>query len=111
VSSTLVVKDAANSFTSDTASDTFIFRQGFATTDVFQFSATGGSHDFIGLDQDLFPGMTMQQVLNSNALQPGAGAGDVDIVPAAGGEVHLHDSSGQLTVDVLRANPQDFFFV
>ena len=99
VSSTLVVKDAANSFTSDAASDTFIFRQGFATTDVFQFSATGGSHDFIGLDQDLFPGMTIQQVLNSNALQPGAGAGDVDIVPASGGEVHLHDSSGQLTVD------------
>ncbi|CAN7752285.1 malectin domain-containing carbohydrate-binding protein [Variovorax sp. LjRoot84] len=110
VSSTLVVKDAATSFTSEAASDTFMFRQGFATTEVFQFSATGGSHDFIGLDQDLFPGMTLQQVLNSNALQPGAGAGDVDIVPAAGGEIHLHDSSGQLTVDVLRANPQDFFF-
>jgi hypothetical protein len=111
VSSTLIVKDAANSFTSDAASDTFIFRQGFTTTDVFQFSATGGNHDFIGLDQDLFPGMTMQQVLNSNALQEGAGAGDVNIVPASGGEVHLHDSSGQLTVDLLRANPQDFFFV
>ena len=69
VSSTLVVKDAANSFTSEAASDTFIFRQGFVTTDVFQFTATGGSHDFIGLDQDLFPGMTIQQVLNSNALQ------------------------------------------
>ena len=37
VSSTLVVKDAANSFTSE-ASDTFIFRQGFVTTDVFQFT-------------------------------------------------------------------------
>jgi hypothetical protein len=111
VSSTLVVKDAANSFTSEAASDTFIFRQGFVTTDVFQFTATGGSHDFIGLDQDLFPGMTIQQVLDSNALQPGDGAGDVDIVPASGGEVHLHDSSGQLTVDLLRANPQDFFFV
>jgi hypothetical protein len=32
-------------------------------------------------------------------------------VPASGGEVHLHDSSGQLTVDLLRANAQDFFFV
>jgi hypothetical protein len=111
VSSTLVVKDAANSFTSEAAGDTCIFRQGFVTTDFFQFTATGGSHDFIGLDQDLFPGMTIQQVLNSNALQPGAGAGDVDIVPASGGEVHLHDSSGQLTIDLLRANPQDFFFV
>lgn len=111
MSSTLVVKDAANSFTSEATSDTFIFRQGFVTTDVFQFTATGGSHDFIGLDQDLFPGMTIQQVLNSNALQAGAGAGDVDIVPASGGEVHLHDSSGQLTVDLLRANAQDFFFV
>jgi hypothetical protein len=110
VSSTLVVKDAATSFTSEAASDTFMFRQGFATTEVFQFSATGSSHDFIGLDQDLFPGMTLQQVLNSNALQPGGGAGDVYIVPAAGGEIHLHDSSGQLTVDVLRANAQDFFF-
>ncbi|HZX82003.1 MAG TPA: hypothetical protein VFF19_00465, partial [Reyranella sp.] len=111
VSDTLVVKDAANSFTSDAASDTFIFRQGFVTTDIFQFTATGGSHDFIGLDQDLFPGMTIQQVLNSDALQPGVGAGDVDIVPASGGEIHLHDSSGQLTVDLLRANSQDFFFV
>ena len=55
--------------------------------------------------------MTIQQVLNSNALQAGAGAGDVDIVPASGGEIHLHDSSGQLTVDLLRANPEDFFFV
>ena len=105
------MKDAANSFTSEAASDTFIFRQGFATTDVFQFAATGGNHDLIGMDQDLFPGMTIQQVLNSNALQAGAGAGDVDIVPASGGEIHLHDNSGQLTVDVLRANPQDFFFV
>jgi hypothetical protein len=26
-------------------------------------------------------------------------------------EVHLRDSSGQLTVDLLRANAQDFFFV
>ena len=111
VSSTLVVKDAANSFTSDAASDTFIFQQGFATTDIFQFSATGANHDLIGLDQDLFPGMTIQQFLNSNAVQAGAGAGDVDIVPASGAEIHLHDSSGQLTVELLRSHPQDFFFV
>ena len=111
VSSTLVVKDAANSFTSEAASDTFIFQQGFAATDIFQFAAAGGNHDLIGLDQDLFPGMTIQQVLDSNALRPGVGAGDVDIVPDSGNQIHLHDSSGQLTVDLLRANPQDFFFV
>ena len=80
-------------------------------TDIFQFSATGANHDLIGLDQDLFPGMTIQQFLNSNAVQAGAGAGDVDIVPASGAEIHLHDSSGQLTVELLRSNPQDFFFV
>ena len=111
VSNTLVVKDAPNSFTADRASDTFVFQQGFATTDIFQFAATGPNHDLIGLDQDLCPGMTVQQFLNSDAVQPGAGAGDVDIVPASGGQIHLHDSSGQLTVDLLRANPGDFFFV
>ena len=111
VSNTLVVKDAPNSFTSDAASDTFVFQQGFAATDIFQFSATGANHDLIGLDQDLFPGMTIQQFLNSNAVQASAGAGDVNIVPASGAQIHLHDSSGQLTVDLLRAHPEDFFFV
>ncbi|WP_170303436.1 hypothetical protein, partial [Reyranella soli] len=111
VSNTLVVKDAPNSFTSDAASDSFVFQQGFATTDIFQFAATGANHDLIGLDQDLFPGQTIQQVLNSNALQAGAGAGDVNIVPASGGQIHLHDNTGQLTVALLRANPGDFFFV
>jgi hypothetical protein len=111
VSSTLVVKDAPNSFTSDAASDTFIFREGFATTDVFQFAVSGANHDFIGLDQDLFPGMTVAQFLASDAVQPGTGAGDVDIVPASGGQIHLHDSSGQLTVALLRSHPEDFFFV
>ena len=55
--------------------------------------------------------MTIQQFLNSNAVQAGAGAGDVDIVPASGAQIHLHDSSGQLTVELLRAHPEDFFFV
>ena len=68
VSSTLVVKDAPNSFTAEAASDTFIFQQGFAATDILQFAATGANHDLIGLDQDLFPGMTIQQFLNSNAV-------------------------------------------
>jgi hypothetical protein len=111
VSNTLVVKDAPNSFTSDAASDTFVFQQGFAATDIFQFAATGANHDLIGLDQDLFPGMTIQQFLNSNAVQAGAGAGDVDIAPASGAEIHLHDSSGQLTVELLRSHPENFFFV
>ena len=111
VSSTLVVKDAPNSFTAEAASDTFIFQQGFAATDILQFAATGANHDLIGLDQDLFPGMTVQQFLNSDAVRPSAGAGNVDIVSASGGQIHLHDSSGQLTVDLLRAHPEDFFFV
>ncbi len=111
VSATLAVKDAPNSFTSEAASDTFLFRQGFAATDIYQFAATGPNHDFVGLDQALFPGQTIQQVLDSNALRPGAAAGDVDIVPASGNAIHLHDASGQLTVEVLRASPGDFFFV
>ena len=111
VAATLVVKDAPNSFTSDAASDSFVFRQGFATTDIYQFAATGPNHDFIGLDQALFPNQTIQQVLDSNALHPGTAAGDVDIAPASGNVIHLHDGTGQLTVDLLRANPGDFFFV
>ncbi|MFZ5779479.1 MAG: Calx-beta domain-containing protein, partial [Pseudomonadota bacterium] len=111
VSDTIVVKDAPNSFTSEAASDTFVFRQGFVTTDIFEFSLTGTDHDLIGLDQNLFPGMTVQQFLDSDAVQAGAGAGDVDIVPASGGEIHLHDSSGQLTVELLRAHADAFFFV
>lgn len=63
VSNTLAVKDAPN--TPEAVSDTFVFQQSFATTEIFQFAATGANHDSIGLDQDLFPGQTIQQVLNS----------------------------------------------
>ena len=41
---------------------------------------------------------------------------DADIVAFVGvsgdtNPIHLHDSTGQLTVGVLRANPDDFFFI
>ena len=65
VSNTLVVKDVPNGFTPEAVSDTIVFQQGFATTEIFQFAATDANHDSIGLDQDLFPGQTIQQVLNS----------------------------------------------
>ncbi len=45
------------------------------------------------------------------AVQAGAGAGDVDIAPTSGAEIHLHESSGQLTVELPRSHPENFFFV
>ncbi len=55
--------------------------------------------------------MTIQQFLNSNAVQAGAGAGDVDIAPASGGEIHLHDSSGSIDRGAAALPSEDFFFV
>ncbi|OFX04777.1 MAG: hypothetical protein A3D94_02755 [Alphaproteobacteria bacterium RIFCSPHIGHO2_12_FULL_66_14] len=111
VSSTLVVKDSANSFISETVPDTFTFREGFATTDIFAFVATGANHDVIELEQALFPGMTVSDFLNSGALSAGAGAGDVDITVPSDAEIHLHDPGGTLTVALLQAHPEDFRFV
>ena len=59
----------------------------------------------------MFPKQTIQQILDSHAIRAGAAAGDVDIVPSSGNPIHLHDSTGQLTVGVLRAHPEDFFFI
>ena len=110
VSSTLVVKDAQNAFTSEAAADTFTFREGFVTTDIFAFAATGANHDLIELDQNLFPGMTVSQFLNSGALTAGAGAGDVDITTSSGAAIQLHDPTGTMTVATLQAHPEDFRF-
>jgi hypothetical protein len=110
VSSTLVVKDAANSFVSENATDTFVFRQGFAATDIFSFDAVGATHDVIGLEQELFPGMTVTEFLASGALTNGPNPGDVNITASDGELIRLHDESGTLTVSQLQDQPQDFYF-
>ncbi|MBX3503219.1 MAG: hypothetical protein KF889_27565 [Alphaproteobacteria bacterium] len=110
VSSTLVVKDAPNSFVSESGSDTFRFHLGFATTDIFSFDATGTQHDVIGLEQELFPGMTVEQFLASGAVTDGPNAGDVNITAPGGELIRLHDETGTLTASLLQGQPQDFFF-
>jgi hypothetical protein len=110
VSQTLVVKDAANSFTSEAGADTFNFRQGFATTDIFNFAAAGANHDVIELDQNLFPGLSVADLLISDALSAGAGAGDVNITTPSGALIQLHDDTATLTVATLQSHPEDFLF-
>jgi hypothetical protein len=106
VSQTLVVKDAANSFTSEANVDTFHFQQGFVTTDIFNFTASGTNHDIIDLDQNLFPDQDVEQLLASGALTAGAGIGDVNITTSSGAVIQLHGDN--LTVAILQANPNDF---